>query len=100
MTDLVDFSVYSQTLILTAPAQIPKSASVGKRQGSEILNQTGRRRGRPATGTEAVHLRFSADVLDALDAYRSEYLSNVSRQEAVRKLVESHPELSAFLRLE
>lgn len=64
------------------------------------LSQTRRRRGRPAIGTEAVHLRFSADVLDALDAYRSEYLQNASRQEAVRNLLKSHPELAAFLRLE
>jgi hypothetical protein len=51
-------------------------------------------------GTEAVHLRFSADVLDALDAYRSEYFPDASRQDTVRKLLKSHPELRGFLQSE
>lgn len=45
------------------------------------------KRGRPPTGSVPVHVRLSAEVLDAIDAYRQGNVALGNRQDAVRALL-------------
>lgn len=51
------------------------------------MRDTGSRRGRPPTGTEAVHLRFAQDIIEAIDAYRDDNMMGSNRQDVVRSLL-------------
>ena len=63
----------------------------------DILNQNTPKRGRPPTGNAAVHVRLSAEVLDALDAYQQGRTSLGNRQDAVRTLLQEHLALIGYL---
>lgn len=47
-----------------------------------------RKRGRPLTGAVSIHLRVEPDQLAAVDAWREHQPDNLSRPEAVGRLIE------------
>ena len=55
---------------------------------SKSITGTRKKRGRPSTGAESVHLRVLPDQILAIDAWIAKQREPVTRPEAIRRLVE------------
>jgi hypothetical protein len=55
---------------------------------TKSISRTGKTRGRPATGASSIHLRVLPEQFSAIDAWIKKYAPDLSRPEAIRRLVE------------